>query len=285
MRFLHPTLLAWLGVLAAPIVLYLFRRKPREVRVSTLLFFKTLARAYQESAWLRWLKRIVSFLLTVAVLLCGVFALARLVVSPRAGDLKGVVVLVDRSASMAAKDSGGTTRLEEGLRAARARLAGLGGGVAVAVMTYDRRPEILLPFTLDRRDAERALDTISVRAVEGDAPGALALARRLAAIESPAAVWHVSDNDVHHQDTKDTKGTMDDADPPSGEEAVPLGDLGVLVVDAVAVEDISVPLASPVNAGLTAFQLRRLPLERGKLEAFIQVHCAADGPREVSMQT
>ncbi|MHC4251768.1 MAG: hypothetical protein ACYS9X_21830, partial [Planctomycetota bacterium] len=71
----------------------------------------------------------------------------------------------------------------------------------------------------------------------------------------------------------------------SGEEAVPLGDPGAFLVDAVAVEDISVPLASPVNAGLTAFQLRRLPLERGKLEAFIQVHCAADGPREVSMQT
>jgi hypothetical protein len=149
-------------------------------------------------------------------------------------------------------------------------------------MTYDRRPEILLPFTLDRRDAERALDTIAVRPIDGDTAGALALARKLAAIESPAAVWHVTDNGPDHQDTKDTK---DNADHPPGEEAAPLGDLGALVVDAVTVEDISVALDSPVNAGLTAFQLRRLPLERGKLEAFIQIHCAAEGEREVKMET
>ncbi len=285
MRFLLPSLLGWLGVLAVPVVLYLFRRKPREVKVSTLLFFKTLARAYQESAWLRWLKRVVSFLLTVAVILCAVFALARLVVSPRAGDLKGVVLLVDRSASMAAKDSGGATRLEEGVRAARARLAGLGGGVAVAVMTYDRRPEILLPFTLDRRDADRALDIITVRPVEGDGASALALARKLAAIESPAAIWHVTDEGSYRQDAKDAKDDEDDTGHTSERAAVPLGDLGALAVDAVAVEPISVPLVSPVNAGLTAFQLRRLPLERGKLEAFIQVHCATDEPREVGLET
>jgi hypothetical protein len=152
-------------------------------------------------------------------------------------------------------------------------------------MTYDRRPEILLPFTLDRRDAERALDTIAVRPIDGDAASGLALARKLAAIETPAAVWHVTDDGFDHQGTKDTRKTEGETDSTSDADVPLLGALGALVVNAVAVENISVPLASPVNAGITAFQLRRLPLERGKLEAFVQVHCAADGPREVKMET
>ncbi|MEZ5433734.1 MAG: BatA domain-containing protein [Verrucomicrobiales bacterium] len=59
MQFLSPAFL-YLGFLALiPVALYLFRRKARVKQVSTLVFFKTLAREHQESAWLR-VKRILS---------------------------------------------------------------------------------------------------------------------------------------------------------------------------------------------------------------------------------
>ena len=77
MHFLAPHLLhlAWLALI--PLALYLFRRRAKKVPVSTLLFFRALSREHQESAWLRRLKRLLSLLLTLLVLLLGVFALAR----------------------------------------------------------------------------------------------------------------------------------------------------------------------------------------------------------------
>ncbi len=280
MRFMHPSLLGWLALLAVPIILYLFRRKPKKLKVSTLLFFKSLAKEHQESAWLRRLKRLLSFLLSAAVIAFATFALARLVISPPAGSLKSVVILVDRSASMAARDEKGATRLEEAKALVRERLAGLPGDVSVSVMTYDARPEILLPRSLDRRDAERALASISVRPIEGDAEGALALARRVAALETPSSIWHATDNGSHHQDTKDTKEA-------SHGESGPLGDLGLRRAQssrALVVEVVDVSLASPTNVGITAFQLRRLPLERARFEAFVQIHGASKEPVEMQLE-
>ena len=71
MQFQAPALLAWSLLAVAALALYLFRRRPKQLRVSTLPFFKSLARVYQESAWLRRLKRLLSFLLSAAVLLGG----------------------------------------------------------------------------------------------------------------------------------------------------------------------------------------------------------------------
>ena len=123
MQFLNPGFL-WLSLLAIiPIALYLFRRKSKRVDVSTLVFFKTLAREHQESAWLRRLKKIVSLLLTLALLLGAIFALSRLILSPVSDEgYRTVVVLLDRSASMAAVDDSGISRLDRAKEIVAARL-------------------------------------------------------------------------------------------------------------------------------------------------------------------
>src|SRR5687768_1665681 len=122
MRFLEPSMLPWALALLPPVLLYLFRRRPRSVRVSTLPFFKSLARHYQESAWLRRLKRLLSFALTAAVILGATGALARLAVAPASESVRGVILVIDRSASMAARDDRGRSRLEATLAVARRRL-------------------------------------------------------------------------------------------------------------------------------------------------------------------
>ncbi len=253
MRFLAPADLAWASLGLAVAALYLFRPRPRTVAVSTLLFFKALAREHQESAWLRRLKRLLSFLLSLAVVLGATCALARPVVAPSGAALRGVVILVDRSASMAAPLPDGRTRLEGALAEVRARLAGLPGGTGVLVMAYDRRPEILLPRTVEPREIERALESVRVRPVAGDPGPALALAGRLAALDAPAAIWHATDGDA-------------------GE------------AEGTPVERLGGAAPGPVNAGLTGFQLRRMPLERGRLEAFVQVHATAAAPLDVALE-
>ncbi|MFP4055442.1 MAG: VWA domain-containing protein [Candidatus Brocadiia bacterium] len=264
MRFLHPGYLPLAFLTAVPVALYLFRRKPRRVRVSTLLFFKSLAREHQESTWLRRLKRLLSLLLTLVVLVGVVGALAQPVVAPPAGSVRSVVLLVDRSASMAARDAEGRTRMDVVLGRVGERLEGLPSGVQVMVIAYDRRPEILQPFSLDRREVERALRRVAVRPIEGDPQTALRLAARLAALDPPAAVWHATDAAGGTQET----GREPPVDLPEG-------------VDLAAVE---AALEEPVNAGITAFALRRLPMEPSRFEAFVQLHCSAPEPLEVKME-
>jgi hypothetical protein len=247
MRFLDPSQLAWALTALVPLLLYLFRRKPQRVPVSSLLFFKSLAREHRESAWLRWLKRLLSLLLTLLVIAGTVGALARLVVSPPAGEVKSVAIVVDRSASMAARDESGTSRLDAALARVRARLAGLPGGVAVMLIAFDRRPEIVAPKTYDRRVIERALATLRVRPIEGDVAPALRVAAQLAALDTPAAIWFASDSPAEPNATA-----------------------------GVSVDSMTVPLAKPRNVGITAFDIRRLPLESSRCEAFVQLQ--AVGP-------
>ena len=258
MRFLNPSLLAWGALISVPVILYLFRRKPRRVRVSTLIFFKTLAKAYQESAWLRYLKKILSLLLQIAIIAWAVGALARPVVAPKAGSLKSVVVLIDRSASMAARNGDGKARLTEAVERVREKLAGLSAGVGVMVMAYDRRPEILLPFSLDRREVDRALAKIDVRPIESEPEPALLLARRMAQLDTPASIWHATDrpNDGATQES-----------------------------EQITLEPIAMALPSPANVGLTAFQLRRQPLQRSRYQAFVQVQASGKEPLETELET
>lgn len=256
MRFLFPPQLAWALVALVPLLLYLFRRKPQRVPVSSLLFFKSLAREHQESAWLRRLKRLLSLLLTLLVIAGATAVLARLVVSPPAGSVRSVVVLIDRSASMGAKDGRGATRLAAAVAAVRERIAGLPGAVPVMLIAFDRHAEIVVPKTFDRRALERGLDGLEIRPLESDAAPALRLAAQLAEIETPAEVWVAADH-------------------------VP--ELAA-APEHVRVRALAVPLAAPLNVGITAFDLRGLPLEFGRYEAFVQLQAVGPLPVETKLE-
>lgn len=256
MRFLDPSQLAWASLAGLALLLYFFRRKPRRVPVSTLLFFKSLAREHQESSWLRRLKRLLSILLTLAVILGATGALAKLVVSPAADEVKSVVIVVDRSASMGAHDASGVTRLDEALDRVRERLAGLSGAVPVLLLASDARTEVALPRSYDRRSLERALNGLEVRPLPGKLPRALEMAGKFAALETPAAIWLASDV-------------------PPPEMDLPRG---------VRLEPITVALAEPRNVGLTAFDIRRRPLETGQYEAFVQLQATGPAPLETKLE-
>ena len=81
------------------------------------------------------------------------------------------------------------------------------------------------------------------------------MARRLAELETPASIWHVTDE----------PGGNDEARMTSDEEAE----------SDVAIEHFCVALERPINVGVTAFQLRRPAMERSQFDAFVQIHCAS----------
>nr|MBP6784116.1 BatA and WFA domain-containing protein [Verrucomicrobiales bacterium] len=195
MQFLNPGSL-WLLLLGIiPLMLYLFRRRSKKVKVSTLVFFKTLAQEHQESAWLRRLKKWISFVLTVLMLVFAVFVLSRLIVKQDDADqYRTVVILLDRSASMEVKDGSGETRMAAAKRLLRERLKKVPEAVGVALIAYDVRPEVIQPRTLKRRELLSRLEGVETRPIAERSDVALESARMLAGLEPPSAVWHLSDH-------------------------------------------------------------------------------------------
>ena len=267
MQLIHPAFF-YLGLLAIiPIVLYFFRRRSRTVTVSTLVFFKTLAREHQESAWLRRMKKLLSLLLTLLMLAAVVLALVRVVFSPSVDDIRSVVILLDRLASMATLDENGQTRMEVAKKEIRARLAGLPEVIGVSLIAFDSRPEVVLPRTLKRRELISRLDQIRVRPIAQDLPAAMDAAVVIANLEKPAVIWQVSDS-VPIVNSEDGKEAVE---APVGEEEQKA--VGIKLPEGIQFEWVNMAAPNAINVGFTSFQVRPIPMESGKFEAYVKVSC------------
>ncbi len=272
MQFLNPQLL-WLLLLGIiPIALYMFRRKSKTVSVSTLVFFKTLAREHQESAWLRRLKKWLSFILTILVLSLVVFVLARLIAKQDDPDqYRTVVILLDRSASMGLTNESGETLLDLGKQILRERLEKVPEEVGTALIAYDARPEVLQPRTLTRRELVSRLDSVQVRPIAEDPEEAFETAKLIAGLEKPAVIWHISDRAIRTAKVvKDANENVEESD--EIEEGNTASD--------IVIRELALAEESPVNVGITAFQIRPVPLEYSRFEIFLQLSLndAAPGP-------
>jgi len=256
-HFLHPSQLQWLWLALLPVALWLFRRKAKRVPVSTLLFFRSLAREHQESAWLRRLKRWLALLLTLLVLGLVTLALARPYRSGGDDVPKSLVVLLDRSASMAAVDSKGHSRLDEAKSLLRDRLKSLPENVICSLVIYDAKPQVAQSRSTNRRELLRLLDQTQPSPVEDHPDEAMAVAQRLAALDAPCQIWHASDRALIME-----KGKQ------KADKSSPY-------------RFLNVALEKPLNIGITGFQIRPAPLARNRFEAFVEVSAAAANEKTV----
>lgn len=242
MRFLNPSFLhlAWLAII--PLALWLFRRAARRLPVSTLLFFKSLAREHQESAWLRQIKKWLSLALTLLALILAVLALARPSGDLAAGSTQAVVLVADRSASMSARDAAAVSRMEAAKTALRSVVRSLPDQAVLTLIAFDARPEVLLSRSRNRRECLRLIDTLDAVPIEGDAAAALEAAHRLAELDAGAKIWLASD---------------------------------ALPADGSKVSFLDCALPEVLNAGITGFQIRPGPLSGGQLELFASISASA----------
>lgn len=252
MKFLHPGNLHWLWLALIPVALWLFRRKAKRMPVSTLLFFRSLAREHQESAWLRRLKRILSLLLSLLVIALAAFALSRPFRDGGGGTPKSLVILLDRSASMASKNDKGLTRMEEAKTLLKERLKALPENVVTSLVIYDAKAEVAQSRSTNRRELLRLIDQADAAPVEDRPDEAMAVARRLAVLDSPAEIWCASDRTVMNTS-----------------EAGP------------APRMINVAQEHPLNVGITGFQIRPAPLARNRFEAFVEVSASSANEKKV----
>ncbi len=174
-----PALIAAAVVAPALLALYLLKLRRRPVRVSSTLLWTARTRDLQVNVPLRWLRPSWLLLLQLLILALFLIALARPVIRTEGPPPQRVVLVIDRSASMSARDgAGGGTRLDEA-RSAAARFVdalGAGGSTEACVVELAHEARAATGFLRDRAALKAA-----IRAVEPtDQPADLAPALRLA---------------------------------------------------------------------------------------------------------
>lgn len=167
----------------ALLVLYLLKLRRRPVRVSSTMFWMARTQDLQVNVPLRWLKP--SWLLFLQLLILALFLLA---LARPALDMEGeppsrIVVLIDRSASMSARDgAGGESRLDAA-KAEAIRLIDdlVGGGAQACVVAFAHEARAATAFLRDRAALRAAVNAVPPTDQPGDLAGALRLAGALLA--------------------------------------------------------------------------------------------------------
>ncbi len=192
MAFLAPALLL-LSLLVVPILLlYMLRLRREEVVVSSTMLWEKLLRDREANAPWQRLRRNLLLILQLLILLALIVALARPFFPVQAIASGNVVVMLDGSASMLAKD-GLPTRFAEARSAAARVIAGLRGDDQVTIILVGKEPRILAASITDRPLLYDALDGADAMAVEADWDSALALASGVVQGYEEARVVIISD--------------------------------------------------------------------------------------------
>lgn len=178
MSLLSPLSLLWAGLLAPLVVLYILkrRRQPREIG-STLLWELALRDLRAERPWKKLVPQIALALQALAIL-AGALALARPAGAGRVPAGARFAVVIDTSASMAARAGTHTadTRFARAIRAARDLARSLPPGGEMMLVEAGANAAVVAPPTRDASALERALSTLRVRGGGADLEAAVSVA-------------------------------------------------------------------------------------------------------------
>jgi len=257
-------LVQWLGILggaaAFATALYILKLRRRAVAVPFSKLWERILRDKEATSLFSKLKRLLSLLLQLALLALLAISLG----DPRAAAtlIKGrnLVVLVDASASMKATDVA-PNRLSVAKDEVKKLIRGLGGADRMLIAQMDASITPTGPMSGDTSDLERALDQIQATDARADFPRALRFATdALRGVEN-AEIVVVSDGSL---------GPASDSTGP-----VHLGD--------AKLSYIPVGKGSR-NVAITAFSVRRYPLDKSRYEVMLEVTNTGPEAEEIEMK-
>jgi uncharacterized membrane protein len=188
-NFLSPLAFLALG-LALPLVLLYFLKVRRRARtVSSLMLWGAELRDREASAFFQRLQRDPLLILQILALVALCLALARPVVTVMGEGARKVVVVLDTSASMKARDVG-PSRFEAARTEAAAMVRRLGEGAEVMVIETGVQPHVVAALGRDRDRALTAIRAAHARDLPHRMPEAIRTARALVGAD-PRAEIHV----------------------------------------------------------------------------------------------
>ncbi|OGA87604.1 MAG: hypothetical protein A3G27_18705 [Betaproteobacteria bacterium RIFCSPLOWO2_12_FULL_66_14] len=189
MSFLSPLGLA-LFALALPLVLlYFIKARRRDRKVPSLLLWQPELRDRASSAFFQRLQRDPLLALQLLALLALALALARPAVTTLGEAKRKVVIVLDTSASMKARDVS-PSRFDAARSQADALVRGLREGTKVMVIEAGIQPRVAAPLTADHGLAQDALRSAAPRDLPNRLDEAIRTARALIGTD-PHAEIHV----------------------------------------------------------------------------------------------
>jgi hypothetical protein len=160
-------------VIPALLILYFLKLRRRPQAVPSTLLWRRAVQDLQVNAPFQRLRKNLLLLLQLLVLAAGIVALARPVVQSQLAQDKSVILLIDRSASMNARETGGRTRLElakeqavrlvRTLNRAGSRWFSFGTdqeATRVMVIAFADRATIVSPFTTNTAGLPALIEAI-----------------------------------------------------------------------------------------------------------------------------
>ena len=255
LSFLAPQFLWALAAIPLVVALHFVRARKKRYEVSALFLWR---RAQELAQRRRRFSPTLLLLLQLAFVTLAALALAQPALTLRSAPDR--VFVVDASASMAAREGGGT-RLEQTLSEADALLGTSG---RVAVVRAGLGATVALPLTEDRGALREVLGSLEAADASADLPRALALARAVA----PGAEVHLFTDDV-------PPNLRPNLAPPNPEApGVTLHGVGNL---GGAGDGTGNAANGAQNLGISAFDLRGG-------QAFVSVVNSAPRPQEVELE-
>lgn len=249
------------GLAAAIVILYVLRVRRRRISVPWAnLWQRAVAPRRAARLWDR-LKRLISLVLQLLLLALLLLALADPRPPGEDADTRAIVLLVDTSASMLARDeSGGRLRIDRARDLARQALDELGPRDRVMLVSFDDRVVPLTPLLDDPAALEEPLQDLRASATPTDLAGAMQFAIDALQGQPRGRIVLISD------------GAGDVA----AVESLP-------VPPNIDVRFASVGKSNAQNVAVTGFTVRRYPANRTNFEVFVQVASFAQVPTTVAL--
>lgn len=198
MTWATPTLAIIAAAIAIPllVILYFLKLRRRSVEISTTLLWRKAIQDLQANAPFQKLRRNILLLLQLLALAAALFAIAQPERTVEQTRSSRHVIMIDRSASMAARDGSGDaadpsmTRLDAAKQAAIDQIDALDEGDLFGedaheamVIAFDTTAEVVERFTPDKARLKRAVESIQ----QTDIPGSIQEAFQLAQAHRPRA--------------------------------------------------------------------------------------------------
>ena len=192
MSFLSPLAFALVGLTLPLVLLYFLKVRRRERRIPSLLLWDTAKRDREASAFFQRLQRDPLIVLQILALLMLATALARPTVTVMGHGARKVVVVLDTSASMKARDVG-PSRFARAQAEAAGLVSRLGEGAEVMVIEAGVQPKVAAALGRDRARALGAIASAQARDLPNRVAEAVRTARALVASDPSAEIYVFTD--------------------------------------------------------------------------------------------
>ncbi len=186
MNFLSPwSLLIFLPLAGAVILLYLLKLKRKEHVVSSVMLWRDAVADIQANAPFQRLKKSLLLILQLAALLMLAFAIARPFVRAKGISENKIVVILDSSASMQSTDVA-PSRFENAKSRALDVVRKMGSGDTMLVITAGAKTRVVSSFTSDKKALAAAISGLKPVDTPCNMRQAMVLAMSLVAGKSAA---------------------------------------------------------------------------------------------------